>query len=314
MSMNKLEDILDSYRSRGVMKMTITYPDGKTEEQEMTFESAWTKADHEYGFDMEMIMKVDDPEEGPQEISMYMVDDTVAMAFGDQWLTQSRENENLMGMPTFLLDPDALFTDIADMKNEGKETINGVKTVHYSFDSVRDLTDIFGEAAAQKAGLKSMKGDVWVAEDGSYVVKSSFEATAEDVPAPGDMGEQLTEQTISWELEVYDVDSDISIELPESASRAGEVNIPGFEPGEFPLPPDTTVVTSMGEFAMLESSLSEADITAFFDEALTNLGWSKADGPFPSWTKGDYRVDIIIAPGQGEGMTSIMIQGTAGGS
>ncbi|NOX63589.1 MAG: hypothetical protein GXP42_16825 [Chloroflexi bacterium] len=315
-SMSKLEDILDSYRSRGMMRLTITFPDDRTEEQEVLIESAWTKADHEYGFDMSMTMSSSGmDEEGPQEISIYMVGDTTSINFGGEWLTQSRQGEGLFDMPTFLLDPDAFFADIENMKEVGQETVNGVKTIHYAFDDIGDLTDIFGAAAAEQSQLKSLQGDVWVAKDGSYVVKSNFEATVENAAMPGETGEVLTEQTMLWQLEVYEVNGDITIEAPEGAAKAGEISAPGFDAGEFPLPPETTVLVSMGDITMLESTLGEAELTAFFEEALTNLGWSKqGDGPFASWSKDGYTLSVIITPGDKEGVTNIMIQGAADGS
>jgi len=83
----------------------------------------------------------------------------------------------------------------------GRETVNGVSAHHY--------TSNYEQWGGYWAGeLENASGDVWIAEAG-YPVKYDFTATGVD--EDGDRG------TVTWRMELADVNTDITIEPPISA-------------------------------------------------------------------------------------------------
>jgi len=79
-----------------------------------------------------------------------------------------------------------------------KETINGIKTLHYSSTGSEWSKGI-------GAGFGNARGDIWIAEAG-YPVKFVFTASGTD--------EEGNSGAIEWRTEVTDVNGDISIEPP----------------------------------------------------------------------------------------------------
>lgn len=80
----------------------------------------------------------------------------------------------------------------------GTETVNGVSAKHY--------TSTYQQWGSYWAGsLQDASGDVWIAEAG-YPVKYQFAATGID--QDGDRG------TVTWRMDLTDVNSDLSIEPP----------------------------------------------------------------------------------------------------
>ena len=84
------------------------------------------------------------------------------------------------------------------------------------------------------------------------------------------------------------------------------VDVPGFEPGTFPIPEETEIEGAFGGMTSLVSKLSAEEVNAFYDEKLTELGWTKADGPLPTWSKGEYQFTLMITPNN-DGTTNILI-------
>jgi hypothetical protein len=100
-----------------------------------------------------------------------------------------------------------LSSALSGLKGE-KETVNGIETVHYSLDKA-DLTlieDFLG--GTEDLGLPDeFNMDVWLAEDGDWPVRMSFEASGED-----DEGQPLSFEIL---VEFKDFnDSSIKIEPP----------------------------------------------------------------------------------------------------
>lgn len=86
----------------------------------------------------------------------------------------------------------------ADTNFVGKETVNGVKTLHYSSNNSSWEKSL-------KAGFGNAHGDIWIAEAG-YPVKFVFTASGTD--GEGNSG------SIEWRTEVTNVNGPITIEPP----------------------------------------------------------------------------------------------------
>ena len=193
------------------------------------------------------------------------------------------------------------------MDKVGKETVNGIKTIHYKYDDLSFLEGFFmDEDLNLENGISSMSGDIWVAEDGGWVVKMGYEMKGEDIPDDGSEQGPIDSARMTWSFEIYGIDTLDEITLPEDAPEPGDVGIPGFESGEFPVPADTSFQGGFGGIFMLESTMDEAEISSFYDEALSKLGWSKEEGFMPVWSKAGNSFTLMITPNDAGG-TSIMI-------
>ncbi|RME81881.1 MAG: hypothetical protein D6775_12490, partial [Caldilineae bacterium] len=312
-----LEDVLESYRSRGTMETAITYPDGKVDSTNVEFAIDWVRTEGPFGGDMAMRVSGFDTAAGegqpevPSEVAIYAVGTNMLMKLGEEWVTAPREGDEVDQLPAIFSRPDELVTDLQDFKNEGEETVNGIDVVHYSFDQAPFLDMLLGLEQGLDLSAADIRilGDIWVATDGNYVVKFAWSLEGKDVPDTDEEGnEVLTDVSIRWVFELTEVNTLDAITLPEDAPTPGAIEVPGFAPGEFPIPPNTTVEGSFGGMISLQSELSQEEVTAFYDEHLAALGWTKQEGFMPSWTKGDVTINVITAPGDGGG-TNIMIMG-----
>ncbi|HLF70563.1 MAG TPA: hypothetical protein VI759_00215 [Dehalococcoidia bacterium] len=87
------------------------------------------------------------------------------------------------------------------------ETVNGVKTTHYSFDkaALESIAEQLGEVTGGEEQLKSANLDIWVTEDG-IPVKIVLKAKASD-DSGADVGIEL-------EMNITDINADIKIKPP----------------------------------------------------------------------------------------------------
>lgn len=312
-SVAQISALLDSYRSQAVYEIEITDSDQTSKLEHVSIQTDWVKADNPYGFDMKIIMdNTAAAGDAPELLSIYAVDDTAYIGFGDQWMTSSRQDAQLDDIP-FFINTDDFVSDLNDLQRVGKETVNGIDTIHYTFDKSSALEGLLKSIDPNKDGnIVSFDGDMWVADPDEYVVKMTFQAEISNVPDTDEAGKTtLSDQKINWTYDVTDINGDFSIDVPEDAPRPGEVSLSGFAPGEFPIPADTTTGASMGDLVQLTSSLSEDEINAFYDEALAGLGWEKQEGFAPTWTKDGFEIVIFTTPSDSGGV-DIMVMSQAG--
>ena len=84
--------------------------------------------------------------------------------------------------------------------------------------------------------------------------------------------------------------------------------MPGFDPGQFPLPPETQIEANMFGITTMTSSLSPDEVIAFYTDALTGLGWSvEGMAGFYNWTKDDFSLSMVIGPDEETGGSSITL-------
>lgn len=101
-----------------------------------------------------------------------------------------------------------LSTAMSELEGE-KETVNGIKTVHYHLDKA-DLTllqEFLGGTEDLGELPDEFEIDIWLAEDGDWPVRMSFKASGED-----DQGQDLSLE-MSFEFKDFN-DSSIKIEPP----------------------------------------------------------------------------------------------------
>jgi hypothetical protein len=158
----------------------------------------------------------------------------------------------------FILRPDGLFDDIDGEKVtlvERGVMINGIATDHYRFDETAIEDD--------DATVTNMIGDVYVAQQGDFIVRMV-------IVGDGDLsglGDESSLGTMRVEFNVYDVNSSITITIPETCLNVGTSS-------GYPMLADAYDQSSFAGFITYKTKSSISDAAAFYRRELTNQGWS----------------------------------------
>jgi hypothetical protein len=123
------------------------------------------------------------------------------------WTEEPASDEGFLFSPMDFCETaeEDLSSELSGLEGE-EETVNGIETVHYHLDQA-DLT-FFQEFLGGTEDLPSeFNMDVWLAKDGEWPVRMSFEASGED-----DEGQSLSFE-VSVEFKDFN-DSSIEIEPP----------------------------------------------------------------------------------------------------
>lgn len=134
-----------------------------------------------------------------------------------QCLKSTTTNDSFPDMEDFVGD-----VENAELIEEGVE-VNGVMTDHYSIANAAEVLE-----AEQDENVTINKADVWIAQDGNYLVKMEIEAQTTGLPME-DMSGDLSEATVSFTYDLTDINA-VSITLPEACENAVEINEEMFNP------------------------------------------------------------------------------------
>jgi hypothetical protein len=147
------------------------------------------------------------------------------------------------------LEPAGFLNYIIGAEEAGAETVNDVAANHYTFD----------ERALGQLGLANSMGEMWVAAQAGYIIKYVLRTEGDaDYFGEGIQG------SLTWDYELTDVNQPVTFELPNDCP-SGMVNAP--------LLPDASNILSMPSVLAYDTASSLADIAAFYQSELTNLGW-----------------------------------------
>lgn len=250
-------------------------------------------------------------ENGQNVSEVYHVGRDVYLYGGEDvgWMRVS-EDRSPLGDPDFaLLTSGNVFTDMKDMERvRPDETVNGIASRHYRFTE-----KMLGKLIDQRNAAISARGDVWIAKDGDYITRYRFLLEVKNSEVP-DTFSGLTNGTAEVRYDLTDVNKPLRIELPEAA-RAG-VSLPGFEDQAFPIPPEATTQMAGSGMLMLVSPWSPAEVAAFYEEALSGLGWIKneqgsmsfEDMQLLTFTRDNLTLSISIFVDSGTNQTSIAVR------
>ncbi|HEY66073.1 MAG TPA: hypothetical protein G4O02_16035 [Caldilineae bacterium] len=239
-----------------------------------------------------MVMQVSSSEEaGGPPLERIVIGKDQWMRFDDEWIYMSSD-ETMSPLLAEMMSPESFLGGLEGARLVKKgEVINGIKTRHYVIER-KDLpaTQILpfmaaeeGGEAQQRVDIESFKADIWVAEEGGYLVKLEI---TEALTRTAEGSEPVRiEGTMTYE--VYDVGADIKIEPPPGFSGGegtsegmpsmggmGQAGIafPGFE-GGLPKPEGATVMMAMEDMQILSAPQPLEDVKAFYTQAFSQAGW-----------------------------------------
>ncbi|MEN6482836.1 MAG: hypothetical protein ABFD29_11785 [Anaerolineaceae bacterium] len=195
----------------------------------------------------------------------------------------SQDSAGMMNIPDLMIPPEN-FTDEHLVKRG--ELINAIKTDHYKMN----------EAMMGEGDYNVQAGDVWVAQEGGYIVRSSAEITG-DVSG---MAGKLTDGSMTWSYELSEVNQIDSLEIPQTCVAATE------KTAGFPLPENAANFSQFGNLISFESPDSVEKIGEFYKEEMPANGWTLG-------AENSYDTMATLTYSKSGGSASIMITGLDGG-
>jgi hypothetical protein len=209
-------------------------------------------------------------EGGTNAIDFYKLGDMVYMknaAMGDTWISFSGEDAGAFEQGFFAPDEQLDLPKTAHCDSQ-VETINGISAAHCSFTE----EDIVGDEAT----YDTLRGEVWVATEGNYIVKFNLEA---DGYRSLQEGEGLFDfGSVSYEYELKDPNGDFTITPPEEAQGATnplEGITGGGSLGDFPTLDDAQQVTSAPGLLNYYTASDIPTVVDFYRQELPANGWQE---------------------------------------
>lgn len=250
-----------------------------------------------------------DPDAEQEPLESFQIGNDMYMFAGDDmgWMRISTEESPFADPELSMITSGNIFSNLDQLRRvRPDERIGGIDSRHYRFDE-QVLSRVFGE----DVGDVKATGDVWIAKDGGYVTKYVLTVQVNNGNG-GIFDPNLASGVIEMSFELQDVNSNITIELPEEA--AAGANLVGFD-GAFPIPDGARIQAASANFTIIESSASVAEVLAFYEEALAQLGWTKDEqasmtmGDLASYafSKGGVQLSLVVNTDSNTGKTQIMV-------
>ena len=238
-------------------------------------------------------------------MEMYQVEDTAYINLGDQWMSMPA-TENILG-EAGTIDPEDMLDDTCGWRDAGRSEYNGI-SAHYWTLSADDLRDCMAaEAFTDMGEITDASGELYVAEDGNYIVYMELTLEGSNlVMGMGSEEEAVDQGRIDFTYEMTDVNAPITIELPEEASSSGQL------PDDIPVPEDAEEVSFMFGMITFNAASSPAEVAEYYQAQMPLNGWSESSVSEMSgmymleYTKDGRTASLIINEGD-TGGSSVMI-------
>jgi hypothetical protein len=188
--------------------------------------------------------------------------------------------------------PSDFLTEVKDAKLVKKgETVNEVKADHYQFD----------QSNLPSSGYSAASGDIWIAQEGSYIVKYTGKATG----SSSIFGSGIDVGDMTWDYSLTNINAITAIKPPENCT------VPGLTT-DIPVPPNTKVDSSYTGLTALTSTDDTKTVADFYRKTLPSQDWkvdtdnAVGDIVMISFTKAARKLSIIITPGDAGGCTVLV--------
>jgi hypothetical protein len=140
---------------------------------------------------------------------------------------------------------------VSGAKYVNSETVNGIFTKHYRY----------GDTAQSVLSLGKTAGEIWIAQDGGFVVKDILNWQG----GGGLFGmDAQSKGQGTWTWELTDVNQPIGIKAPENCGG----NATGL-----PMMADASEKSTFGDMTMYKTASKIADVVAFYQKEMAAAGW-----------------------------------------
>lgn len=221
----------------------------------------------------------------------YYVNDVTYIKTLDNWTAMS----GLMGRSQFT--GLGLYVHLPEtaLCNPETETVNNIPAIHCTFTDQDKLTE--------SLDAEVVEGNVWIAEDGGYVLK--YELTAEQLDLKGGFsgGYELF-NTYSLSYELVEANGDFSITLPAEAQGVTVTDIPVTGSTSGLATPDGADIFLDSQYAT--NYFSTADLKELVDFHLNDLSANWEAISDESYVSRDFA--LLVFKGNEEGFLRIYLQ------
>lgn len=199
-----------------------------------------------------------------------------------RWFSADLGCQGEVGAPDAgeMLDPASLLPALTGASQVGKETVNQVPTIHYTF------TQAEMNIAEPKL---TASGEIWVAEQGGYIVK--YLLTIQPVSQPGKEELQATQE---WSYELSQINALTHIDLPQDCMAV---------PLDLPSMPDAREVNRSSGLLSYITESTASEVIDLYVKALPALGWTTTD-QIPT---GEVKLPFVFTFKSGEDRLSVNI-------
>jgi len=229
--------------------------------------------------------------------------------FGNEvYLIDSDQNTGEIVCTTFTEDLDAfiasefdsglslIFSDLSiGEKVEEGVLVNEILTDHYLVEDLK----------MANSTLKNAKGEIWIAQNGGYIVRFTGMATGESVSVvDGVQGSG----TIEWNFNLSEVNQITEITLPETCKLLTEGGI-----NDIPVPENAMEVTKIGSMLSFLAPDQPAELAEFYRLEMINAGYTLKEEivyeNFYAYTfeKAEETITLILALGKESGSEATII-------
>ena len=200
---------------------------------------------------------------GLESMSMTQLDGVSYMDMADLGCVTTSEGE-MMDEDFGVFDANQVLGNVGEAQLIGEETINGIETLHYTFDETT-LQDDLSE-------FEWAEGDVYIAKEGNYVVRFHLEGEGDATALGALIEEESAEDTqlafMEVDMELLSINEPVAITIPEACEEGGLAN------SEYPVLDDAYESSSFGGILTYKTETAFADAVAFYQDAFSAGGWT----------------------------------------
>ncbi|HSJ54507.1 MAG TPA: DUF6612 family protein [Anaerolineae bacterium] len=239
-------------------------------------------------------------------IDMYQLEDNTYVQFGDQWLSVPTTEEMTANMG--LIEPDDLLDDTCGWEQQGDTDYEGIQTQHWTL-STEDAADCMtAEMMGGVGNISEASGDLYVAEEGNYIVHMEVVLTGTEIAAAmGTEDQVLDDGTMEITFDMRDVNQPFTIEIPEEALASGTL------PEDLPIPEDAEELSNAFGMISYNTAQTPAEINDYYKAEMPANGWTEVSAEELSgmfmleYSKDGRTANLTINTDDDSGNTSVLI-------
>lgn len=199
--------------------------------------------------------------EGMENIEFVQVNNTNYIVMGGMGcITPPADDENMLSTSelTAGFTPQSLTENLDKVTLVGEETVNGINTLHYTYNES-------SLAEEEMAEIDSMTGHLYLAKDGGYMVRSIVDMVGDSKFNEG----FASHGTTHIEANLIDVNQAVEIVPPASCEGQG-----AGASSDWPILEGASDVISFAGVVSYTTGATAEEVIEFYKDALTDLGYT----------------------------------------
>lgn len=256
-------DELTSYRYEMMMNLVATDETGQ--EVTQSIQMVLAVSTDPPATSMSMTAEGQEELEGMGNIEFVQIEDTsyiVMAGMGCMALPADAESAMDTDELTEGFTPESLMEDLENVTLVGEETVNGIDTLHYTYDEMSMMEE-------DMTGIESMEGHIYLAKDGGYMVRSVVDVVGNSKYMANMEVEDVQSGVTHIEMDLKDVNEDVEILVPAACEGQDSA-----ADSEWPMMADATEVMSIAGMANYTTAASASEAIDFYNTAMSDRGYT----------------------------------------